>query len=323
MQNSNKAGDSKHTSPTDSRAGGGEYGARTAVDRKSPPTERVVQILNLLADAPRERLTLTQVAAALGLNKPTCLGILTALTEAEFVTRDDAKSYGLGPALLRLGSAAESGLANLDLVRPIVAELHDRLGVSCVLSTIHDGQIVILDRLGAAMAGDRRDLVGERLPLAPPLGLVNIAWEPDIVVDAWLGRQPLIPLEAGHETVRAIIDGGRRRGYIVERLPTSIASTVVLATVLASGMPQRIIDELCRNLPATDWSEYLATMPADSTATVSVAHISAPIFDQHRGQQYTLTLVPERTDATLTQCEEWATALTHAAHKATLALGGR
>ncbi|RVW07641.1 IclR family transcriptional regulator [Prescottella agglutinans] len=322
MQNFNSAGDSKHTSPNASRVGRGESGTRTSVDRKSPPTERVVQILNLLADAPRERLTLTQVSAALGLNKPTCLGILTALTDAEFVTRDDAKSYGLGPALLRLGSAAESGLANLDLVRPLITDLHDRLGVSCVLSAVHEGQIVILDRLGAAMIGDRRDLVGERLPLAPPLGLVNIAWEHDAVVDAWLGRPSLIPLATGDEKVRAIIADGRQRGYIIECLPTSSTSTVVLASLLSSGMPQRVIDELCRHLPATDWSEYLATIPRDATTT-PVAHISAPIFDRHGAQQYTLTLVPERADATPAQCREWTTALLETTRQATIALGGQ
>ncbi|SEL70976.1 DNA-binding transcriptional regulator, IclR family [Rhodococcus maanshanensis] len=323
MMASNVAGDSKHTARAASRVGDHESGTRPSVERKSPPTERVVQVLNLLAETPRERLTLTQIAANLDLAMPTCLGILTALTDAEFVTRDGAKSYGLGPALQRLGSAFESGLANLDLVRPAIIELHDRLGISCVLSATHEGQIVILDRLGAAMAGDRRDLIGARLPLAPPLGLVNTAWGPDAVVDAWLGRQPLIPLATGDETARAIIEDGRRRGYIIECLPSSMASTVVLATVLTSGMPQRVIDELCRNLPPSDWSEYLLTTPGDSAATVPVAHISAPIFDQHGAQQYTLTLVPERTDATLAHCEEWAAALLHATRQATIALGGR
>jgi DNA-binding IclR family transcriptional regulator len=323
MRNFTPDGDSKHTSRAVSRVGAGEAEARPVVDRKSPPTERVVQILNLLADTPRERLTLTQISAALNLNKPTCLGILTALTDAEFVTRDEAKSYGLGPALLRLGSAAESGLANLDLVRPFVAELHDHLGISCVLSAAHDGHIVVLERLGAAMAGDRRDLIGERLPLAPPLGLVNIAWEHDTVVDAWLSRPPLLALTTGDEAVRAIIDAGRQRGFIIESLRTSGTSTVVLASLLSSGLPQRIIDELCRHLPPTDWSEYLVTLPIDAAAPIPVAHISAPIFDRHGGQQYTLSLVPDRADATMAQCMEWATSLVRAAQQASIAIGGR
>ncbi|GAA4488562.1 helix-turn-helix domain-containing protein [Rhodococcus olei] len=293
------------------------------MERKSPPTDRVVQILNLLADSPRERLTLTQVAEALDLNKPTCLGILTALTDADFVTRDDAKTYGLGPALIRLGSAAESGLANLDLVRPFVTELHDTLGVSCILTAVHEGHIVILDRRGPAIPGDRRDLVGERFPLAPPLGLVNVAWEHDTLVDAWLNCPPLAPLPPTDDVVRAIVDGGRTRGFIVECLSTSTASSVVLASLLASGMPQRIIDELRSHLPPVDWSEFVTEMPVDDAETLPVANISAPIFDRHGTQQYTLTLVPEEADASVAQCRDWAAVVVRVARAATAALGGK
>ncbi|MFC7449632.1 IclR family transcriptional regulator [Rhodococcus daqingensis] len=292
------------------------------MERKSPPTDRVVQILTLLADAPRDRLTLTQVAVALDLNKPTCLGILTALADADFVTRDEAKTYGLGPALIRLGSAAESGLANLDLVRPFLAELHDSLGVSCILTVVHDGHIVILDRRGPAMPGDRRDLVGERFPLAPPLGLVNVAWEHDSVVDAWLNSAPLAPLPHSDAAVRAVVEGGRKRGYIVECLSTSTASSVVLANLLVSGMSQRIIDELRSHLPPVDWSEFVADMPVDAAALIPVANISAPIFDRHGAQQYTVTLVPEEADATVAQCRDWAAGVVHAARAASAALGG-
>ncbi|NEW48976.1 helix-turn-helix domain-containing protein [Nocardia cyriacigeorgica] len=322
MRNSEPASDGIHTSVPKSSARPSEAEAPAAVDRKSPPTERVVNILNLLADTPRKRLTLTQIAAELHLNKPTCLGILAALTDADFVTRDESKSYGLGPALLRLGSAAESGHASLDLVRPFVAELHELLGVGCILSAAHEGHTVIVDRMGTAIPGDRRDLIGERLPLAPPLGLVNIAWQRERVVNAWLERTPLIPLAAGEEIVRAIIEEGHERGYIIECLRTSTSSSVVLASLLASGMAPRIIDELCQHLPAEDWSEFITTMPADQTAIIPIANISAPIFDRHGAQQYTLTIVPERADATAALANEWGTATARAARAATTALGG-
>ncbi|WP_228000401.1 IclR family transcriptional regulator [Nocardia australiensis] len=314
--------DPKHTGRSETRAGAGDGEARSAVERKSPPTERVVQILNLLADTPREQLTLTQVASSLGLNKPTCLGILTALTDAHFVTRDESKSYGLGPALLRLGAAAESGLANLDLVRPVLAELHDRVGVSCVLSTTHQGQIVIVDRLGTVIPGDRQDLIAERYSLTPPLGLVNIAWEHDDVVDAWLNRSPLIPLGAGKDKVRTIIDNGRERGYLIQRLTTTTSSNIVLASLLTSEMPRRVIDEVLRYLPPADWSEFIGDLPDDDGADIPVATISTPIHDRRGAQQYTLTLVPGRPDATVGECKEWAKSAVNAARTATIALGG-
>lgn len=324
MSNYSDESDSKHRSLGPSRVGTGESGSRNSVDRKSPPTDRVVQVLNLLADTPRERLTLTEIATPLGLNKPTCLGILTALTDAEFVTRDDAKSYGLGPALLRLGSAAEIGLATLDVVRPFLTKLYDRLGMGCILTAVHRDHIVILDRVGTPSLGDGRDLIGESFPLAPPLGLVNIAWEGDTVVNAWLKRPPLASLAAADDAARAIVDFGRERGYIVECLDTHTTASVVLASVLASGMPQRIIDEIRGHLPPVDWSEFVATMPTDSGAAMPVANISAPIFGRHGTQQYTLTLVPERVDSTVGQCSAWGAAVAAAAAEATAALvGGR
>jgi len=295
---------------------------RTPIERKSPPTERVVQILELLADTPDERLTLTQVAEALGLNKPTCLGILTTLADANFVIRDEAKTYGLGTALLRMGAAAESGLAKLELIRPALAELHDRTGISCVLSTVHRGQIIVLDHLGIGLAGDRQDLAMERCPLAPPLGLVNIAWERDDVVDAWFDRTPLVPLAASRDHVRSIIDNGREQGYLIQQLTTNTSSNIALAALLSSGMPTRIIDVLRQHLPPADWSEFLTALPGDDSATVPIAAINTPIFDRRGAQQYTLSLVPNCPDATVAQCREWAEAAMGAARTATGALGG-
>ncbi|GAA3645665.1 helix-turn-helix domain-containing protein [Nocardioides ginsengisoli] len=283
----------------------------------------MVRILDLLADAPRERFTLTQVADTLRLNKPTCLGILAALTDADYVTRDDAKSYGLGPALIRLGTAAESGLANLDLVRPFLVDLHDRLGLSCVLSAVYDEHAMILDRLGTAIPGDRRDLVGERFPLAPPLGLVNIAWEHPGVVDEWLARPPLIPIAADALPVRDIVAGGLANGYIIECLRTSSSSSVVLASLLASDLPPRIVDELRGHLPPEDWSEFVTTLPDDDATPLPVANISAPVFDRQGAQQYTLTVVPERPDATVALARAWGEATARAAAAASAALGRR
>jgi DNA-binding IclR family transcriptional regulator len=315
MPNSKEPGDPTHAA--------GAATSVTPVERKSPPTRRVVQVLDLLADRPRERFTLTRVADVLGLNKPTCLGILTALVDAQYLTRDEAKTYGLGPALVRLGSAAETGLANLDVVRPFLVELHDRLGLTCVLSAVYDRQIVILDRLGTAIPGDRRDLIGERFPLAPPLGLVNIAWAHESVIDEWLARPPLVPIAPGARPVREIVAAGLADGYIVECLRTSSSSSVVLASLLASDLPPRMVDELRQHLPPEDWSEFVTALGDDGAAALPVANISAPVYDRQGTQQYTLTVVPESPDATVALARQWGEAVARAGAAASAALGGR
>src|SRR5438552_2432290 len=75
--------------------------------RRAPAVERSVAVLNLLAAHPSEKLTLSEIARDLGLNKATLHAILSALADAGYLVRDPArKSYGLGPAPIPPGNAA-------------------------------------------------------------------------------------------------------------------------------------------------------------------------------------------------------------------------
>ena len=51
--------------------------------RSSPPTARVVAVLDFLARHPHDTFGLSELARRLDLSKPTCLGILTTLTVRE------------------------------------------------------------------------------------------------------------------------------------------------------------------------------------------------------------------------------------------------
>ena len=81
---------------------------RESSGRASPPTERVVAILDFLARHPHDRFGVSELARRLGLSKPTCLGIVTTLTESDYLVRDSQdKTYRLGPALISLGHTAQ------------------------------------------------------------------------------------------------------------------------------------------------------------------------------------------------------------------------
>ncbi len=56
--------------------------------RASPPTARVVAILDFLARHPHDRFGVSELARRLGLSKPTCLGIVTTLTASDYLVRD-------------------------------------------------------------------------------------------------------------------------------------------------------------------------------------------------------------------------------------------
>lgn len=83
----------------------------TDTGRASPPTARVVAVLDFLASHPQEQFGLSELARRLDLSKPTCLGIVTTLAEAGYLVRDAAeKTYRLGPRLITLGHTAQESM---------------------------------------------------------------------------------------------------------------------------------------------------------------------------------------------------------------------
>jgi len=294
----------------------------------SPSADRVVAILTLLAEHPTERMTLTRIADRLDQSKPTCLGVLVTLTEAGLLTRDDAKTYGLGPTLLRIGTAAENGVAPLDLIRPHLERLHEVVEASCLLVGGVDDHVVVLDRRGPVAGDDTRDLVGERFPLVPPLGLVNNLWNPDAVLAEWAAREPLVAQAPAPGRLAAIAAGARSAGYVVERVPgTGEIGHGLVARLVSAHLPEQVLRQVLGHLPAVTFAEY--EVPGDvreGTGAVSdqapvVSNVTAPIFDRRGRQRWVLTVVLDRRLSARARRHVTA-ALTAASRAATDAIGG-
>src|SRR6185503_19690191 len=147
--------------------------APESAGRASPPTERVVRILDFLAGRPEERFGLSDLARRLGLSKPTCLGIVTSLTDAGYLVRDPGdKTYRLGPSLITLGHKAQESMRVSPAAREELRRLSARFGVTAALSGVE---------------------VGQSYPFAPPVGLMFVLWDDEAERD-WLAKEPTIPL---------------------------------------------------------------------------------------------------------------------------------
>ena len=97
--------------------------------RSSPPTQRVVAILDFMAEHPHDRFGLSELARHVGLAKPTCLGIVTTLTESGYLVRDARdKTYRLGPSLIALGHIAQESMR----VSPAAREASDVIAPEAV-----------------------------------------------------------------------------------------------------------------------------------------------------------------------------------------------
>lgn len=179
----------------------------------SPPTERVLAILGLLANQPSRELTLSEIATELDLSIATCHAITGVLVARGYLLREPAgKTFTLGPAVVGIGKAAELAMPEARRARARVAALATELGVEVVGSTVADGWITVVE-WAPPPTGEPSSHLGMRVPFTPPFGAVHAAWALDATVEEWLGRAP----RRARADLRRLLDVIRERGFDVHR----------------------------------------------------------------------------------------------------------
>jgi DNA-binding IclR family transcriptional regulator len=258
--------------------------------RRSPPTERVVAVLDFLVARQGERFGLSELARNAGLSKPTCLGIVTALTSAGYLVRDPAhKTYGLGPALIAAGRVAQRDFAVGVTARRHLAELSARYGTVCTASAVVGDQIMVLERTGPARAVATVK-VGQTYPFAPPVGLMYVIWGGAAALDDWLARPPTLPVRPDRAHLRQIVTECRQRGYLVESLTSAgLRLHSLMAGVAAYDLPAEVRELVGEMVSSLGERVYLgADLAARRRHPVSL--LAAPTFDADGRQELVLTL---------------------------------
>jgi IclR family pca regulon transcriptional regulator len=127
-----------------------------------------------------QRLTISQVAERVGLERATvrrCLLTLTRLGYAEY----DGKFFSLTPRMLRLGYAYLSSTPFISIVQPFLEELTQKIGETSAVAKLDGAEIVYLARAvdsGRTLTVSRS--VGGRLPAyGASLGRVILASWPE------------------------------------------------------------------------------------------------------------------------------------------------
>ena len=287
--------------------------------RASPPTDRVVAVLNFLATHPHQQFGLSELARRLELSKPTCLGIVTSLTEAGYLLRDGAdKTYRLGPALISLGHTAQESMRVSPGAAGELRTLSTQCGTTVALSAVVDDRITVLELVGPPGV-DVGIRVGQSYPFAPPVGLMFVLWD-DAALTTWLGKAPTIPLRTETERLNRVVDECRSAGYLVERLTPGGRRLYGLMAGMSSNLPDEL-QALLRELVSDIGERVYLRSESAGRQRHDISVISAPVYDHHHRQVMVVSLHAgvALTDAEITRR---AKALVATADVLTRQLGG-
>ena len=260
----------------------------TDIGRASPPTARVVAVLDFLASHPQEQFGLSELARRLDLSKPTCLGIVTTLAEAGYLVRDAAeKTYRLGPRLITLGHTAQESMRISPAARAELRRLSEAFNATAALSAVVDDRITLLE-LVAPHGSPEPVQVGQSYPFAPPVGLMFVLWDERAVRD-WLAKEPTIPLRTDSARLERVIAECRESGYLVERLTPGGRRLYAMMAGMSSNLPDELRVLLGERVSDIGERVYLPS-EASGRAKHDISVIAAPVFDHHQRQVMVLSL---------------------------------
>ena len=292
--------------------------------RPSPQTDRVVDLLELLASEPGQALSLAEISRRLGVHKASCHSMLASLLGSGWLVREPtSKAYTLGPALLRLGSAAASRYPALDVARPAMAELAARTGSHVIAFQVHEDHVTVVHQVRNARVPSTPMTIGMELPTRPPYGAALMAFSSTKDRDKWLAE---LPNESRGRYSRAL-GATRRRGYAVGLHVLPDIRLQELATLIraaeTSGRGGRLgdlADALTQELVhSEEW--FLASIGPGREYDVS--HLDAPVFEAGGKVALMLSLVPVPSQQDGAGVVTLGEALLGVTQRLTAALGGR
>lgn len=247
--------------------------------RPALAADRAIQVFDLMTMHPNERFSLTEIARRTRINPASVHSLLAVLVRAGYVQRHRShKTYGLGPAMAASGSVA---LEQLPGIRFALAEM-DTLSLDLQLETFvtsaSDDEIIVVGRSSHASQYGTVLTVGQRLPLAPPVGSVFLAWSSADEIDRWLQRAQPSPTAERIEQYREIFASVRERGY-----------SVILESQARRGLARELARQHAKDTPGD--SDDIASLLTELSHTPfqamnlgddqghGIGMIAAPIFD--------------------------------------------
>ena len=183
---------------------------------------RASNILKCLSGA-KTHFKISELAQHLDLDRSTTYRILLSLEKTGFVERDEkAGTYSLGLAAFETGNAY---LRQMDLVqvsKPIMAELAQKVQETVHLAVLSDAEIVYVDKVDSPRSLGVMSKIGQRGPVyCTALGKALLAFQPEDEQSRILHKIRLTPLTSrtitSKQRLMEELKGIRKQGYALDR----------------------------------------------------------------------------------------------------------
>ncbi|MGV0740371.1 helix-turn-helix domain-containing protein [Mycobacterium syngnathidarum] len=243
----------------------------------SPPTRRVVGVVELLADRGESPLTLAEICRELGISRSTGHAILSTLCSCDWVQRDPLSGrYRLGAGL---PTASPSAAPLSRMLREPLRTLCSAIGMAACISELRDGSIAVIE---SASPGANRPPVeaGVRLPFVAPFGREFVAWAAAPVGDEWMAAAGPVN-DVFRARMPKVLRAIRKRGYGIERLSDPLLTVFAALTALDDATaPDPVAARLAGAVADLTIIDFLPG-ELSKVEECPLATISAPIFDGH------------------------------------------
>lgn len=267
---------------------------------------------------------MSELARRAEIAKPTCIGIVKALTDAGYLDRDPrTKTYGLGPSLITAGRAAIEGLAPAAVVQSELSALSEAFHLPATAAVFRSDHLTIIERTGPPSVYDPLIQVGVQLPLIPPTGKMGIIFSDDEQVTAWLRREPA---DSDHridvDRLWAVIGEAREAGYLVTR---SGESSQLLAALLKPLGGKGVSDELVAivsQVAARMGDEEYLREELKPGCSYQVSTVSAPAYDANGRVKLLVVLYVVAESVRYSDIHAYGEALVAVGDRLTGAIGG-
>jgi IclR family KDG regulon transcriptional repressor len=183
---------------------------------------RASNILKCLSGG-KSHFKMSELARHVGLDRSTTYRILLSLERTGFVEKDEkAGTYSLGLAAFEIGNAYLSQMDLIQVSKPIMTDLAQKVQETVHLAVLSDTEIVYVDKCDSPRTLGVMSKIGQRGPVyCTALGKTLLAFQPEDEQSRIIREIRLIPLTPRTITSRQKLvqelRGIRKQGYALDR----------------------------------------------------------------------------------------------------------